>query len=609
MVIKNQTTTNREVIALLNMNFIENYIDNENAQNLSPEMKKVWDEMFVCHERIRAIVSTVDTRRSWDTTADIAVPVAAYLLAKASEYIDPVSVTFDALESSCVVANVMNVARHHNLDKVWDELKELISQHKYNVFCLVTQLQETNNYSDITPEGITDLASEILSVKAGERVADYCCGTGTFAKLIKSVVPDADVTGYEVNQEAVIVEAIRNDLYNDGINMISADVFSLVTGEHEKPVYDKIFANYPFGQRMRELDWGKEYLDHLAKRIPSMSKATSSDWLYNMLMIDTLSATGKAIGIMTNGGTWNMIDAPIRKYFVENGLIECVIALPARLFNTTNIATTMIVFSHGNKVVRLVNASEQFTAGRRVNELSEANVKVILQACTEDSDISMQVSLDDLRDNDYVLSTSRYTHGAETIEDGAPFETVIKRITRGAPLNASQLDAISSAAPTDMQYLMLSNIQNGLIDTNLPYLSVIDKKNEKYCLSNHCLILSKNGYPYKIAVAEVREGQKIMANGNLYIIELDEEKANPYYLAAFFGSEQGTAALKSITVGATIPNIGVDQLKKLIIPLPGIDRQNEIADRYQAVKDEITLLQLKLEKAKNRMMHICEEGV
>lgn len=340
-----------------------------------------------------------------------------------------------------------------------------------------------------------------------------------------------------------------------------------------------------------------------------MSKATSSDWLYNMLMIDTLSATGKAIGIMTNGGTWNMIDAPIRKYFVENGLIECVIALPARLFNTTNIATTMIVFSHGNKVVRLVNASEQFTAGRRVNELSEANVKVILQACTEDSDISMQVSLDDLRDNDYVLSTSRYTHGAETIEDGAPFETVIKRITRGAPLNASQLDAISSAAPTDMQYLMLSNIQNGLIDTNLPYLSVIDKKNEKYCLSNHCLILSKNGYPYKIAVAEVREGQKIMANGNLYIIELDEEKANPYYLAAFFGSEQGTAALKSITVGATIPNIGVDQLKKLIIPLPGIDRQNEIADRYQAVKDEITLLQLKLEKAKNRMMHICEEGV
>ena len=45
-----------------------------------------------------------------------------------------------------------------------------------------------------------------------------------------------------------------------------------------------------------------------------------------------------------------------------------------------------------------------------------------------------------------------------------------------------------------MQYLMLANIKNGLIDKELPYLKSIDKKNDKYCLSNHCLILSKNGY-------------------------------------------------------------------------------------------------------------------
>lgn len=95
-------------------------------------------------------------------------------------------------------------------------------------------------------------------------------------------------------------------------------------------------------------------------------------------------------------------------------------------------------------------------------------------------------------------------------------------------------------------------------------------------------------------------------NGNLYIIELDEEKADPYYLAAFFGSEQGTAALRSITVGATIPNIGVEQLTKLVIPIPPLEKQKEIADKYKTVKDEITMLQLKLEKAKNRMAHIIE---
>ena len=308
--------------------------------------------------------------------------------------------------------------------------------------------------------------------------------------------------------------------------------------------------------------------------------------------------------IMTNGSTWNQSDSAIRSYFIENGLIECVIALPARLFAGTAIATSMIVFSRNNKGVRLVDASELFVEGRRVNELSYENISLIINATKNDSDISMYVSAEQLRDNDYVLSMNRYI--VHDVADGMAFGDVIKRITRGAQLNAKALDEITTTVPTDMQYLMLANIKNGLIDKELPYLKSIDKKNDKYCLSNHCLILSKNGYPYKIAVAEVKEGQRILGNGNLYIIELDEEKADPYYLAAFFGSEQGTAALRSITVGATIPNIGVEQLTKLVIPIPPIEKQKEIVDKYKTVKDEITMLQLKLEKAKNRMAHIIE---
>ena len=47
--------------------------------------------------------------------------------------------------------------------------------------------------------------------------------------------------------------------------------------------------------------------------------------------------------------------------------------------------------------------------------------------------------------------------------------------------------------------------------------AIHNKKNDKYCLSNHCLILSKNGYPYKIAVAEVKEGQRILGLSLIHI--------------------------------------------------------------------------------------------
>ena len=163
-----------------------------------------------------------------------------------------------------------------------------------------------------------------------------------------------------------------------------------------------------------------------------------------------------------------------------------------------------------------------------------------------------------------------------------------------------------SDSVTDMQYLMLANIQNGIIDDKLPYLSYIDPKYDRYCLKNNTLILSKNGFPYKVAVASVSEGQRILANGNLYIIELDEDKANPYYIKAFFDSEQGHAVLKSITVGAAMPNIGVDKLKKVEIPLPPMEEQTRIAQRYQATLDEIAAIKLQLEKSVSKLHHIFD---
>ena len=94
----------------------------------------------------------------------------------------------------------------------------------------------------------------------------------------------------------------------------------------------------------------------------------------------------------------------------------------------------------------------------------------------------MYISAEQLQDNDYVLSMNRYI--VHDVADGMAFGDVIKRITRGAQLNAKALDEITTTVPTDMQYLMLANIKNGLIDKELPYLKSIDKKNDKYCLSN-----------------------------------------------------------------------------------------------------------------------------
>lgn len=255
----------------------------------------------------------------------------------------------------------------------------------------------------------------------------------------------------------------------------------------------------------------------------------------------------------------------------------------------------------------MIDATKHFQQGRRQNEFSDKDIDLIIDALTVDHEYSKDISIEELRKNEYNLNLSRYAAGDLRFENGVPFESVIKRISRGAPCTAKQLDEMVSDCVTNMQYLMLANIRDGVIDDKLPYLSYIDQKYEKYCLKNNSLILSKNGLPYKVAVASVQKNQKILANGNLYIIELDEKKANPYYIKAFFDSEQGYTVLKSITVGAVLPNIGVDKLKKVEIPLPPIEEQNRIAEKYRATMDEIAVIKLRLEKAVNKLHHIFDE--
>ena len=329
--------------------------------------------------------------------------------------------------------------------------------------------------------------------------------------------------------------------------------------------------------------------------------------MFNALLCDLLKEGGKAVAIMTSGSTWNSVDLVMRKHFVEAGMVECVISMPGKMFGGTNIPTSMIVLSHGNHSVRLVDASKVYQQGRRQNEFSAEDIEKIVEATRADGENSKKIELEELRENEYSLNLSRYRDNDVQFDNGVAFKDVIVNITRGASCTASQLDNLVSEQPTNMQFLMLSNIQNGIIDDKLPYLKEIEGKYEKYCVKSNSLILSKNGSPFKVAVATVRNGHKVLANGNLYVIEVDETKANPYYLKAFFESEQGVSALKRITVGTTIPSIGVDKLKNLVIPLPPLEEQNQMATKYLAVLDEISLLKLKLENALSRLNHVFDE--
>ena len=505
---------------------------------------------------------------------------------------------------------ILYAARDFINENNWGQLLNISTRYEPQVFVAVIfrPFNETvKSASFSTPDSITRLIKRILDLNMDDRVADVGCGAGSFIVSASLDEPGAHYTGYEINPFYCAVAKIRAELLAAKIDINLQDAFDFINDDSVGARFNKVFSNYPFGLKLRSSGTGIRYLKKLSEQFSGLSKATSSDWVFNSLLCDMLTADGKAVGIMTNGSTWNSIDMPMRKHFVERGMVEAVISLPNRLFSTTNIATSLIVLSHGNKFVRLIDASGICQQGRRINEFSDDNIEAILKLFQVDNDHSKAVSLEELRESEYTLNLSRYLTVCAPFSNGVPLESIIKSVSRGAYCTAKELDKMASDATTNMQYLMLANIRDGLIDEKLPYLASIDPQYLKYCLKDNDLILSKNGFPYKVAVASVKNGQQILASGNLYIIELDQEKVDPYYLKAFFESEQGIAALKSITVGATIPNIGVEKLKKLLVPLPPLTEQKRIVEKYRSVLDEISILKSRLEKAVSHLHHVFDE--
>lgn len=357
-----------------------------------------------------------------------------------------------------------------------------------------------------TPDSIINLANKILDVKQ-EKVADFCCGVGNF--LVNAVGQDSSSNyyGIELNTQSKEIAEIRLHLLSDEIKIDLGTVFDIVADQK----FDKIFCDYPWSVPKNSTWISEETMRKFDAIIPEMQRLQKSDWLFIMNVMQHLNEDGKAVVVTTNGITWNGgIDRIIREKFVKMGYIEAVISLPANMYSTTAIPTSMIVFSKSNKTIRMIDAGSLASVGRRQNYLSHETIEEIAFMMTKDSDKSKSVTFEEIDKEDYAINPARFLQVEADVENGVPFENVISNITRGAQVKANILDDLVSEEPTDCQYLMLSNIKDGIIDENLPYIKSIERKLEKYCIKNNSLVISKNGTPIKIAVASVPDDRKIL---------------------------------------------------------------------------------------------------
>lgn len=111
------------------------------------------------------------------------------------------------------------------------------------------------------------------------------------------------------------------------------------------------------------------------------------------------------------------IDKKIRKYLVDNKMIDTVVSMPSNVFaNTgTNVSVIFLDKAKQDNKVQLIDASK---LGEKIKEnglqrtaLSAEDIKKIVNTAVERTDVdefSITVSLDEIKEKNYSFSAGQY---------------------------------------------------------------------------------------------------------------------------------------------------------------------------------------------------------
>ncbi len=235
-------------------------------------------------------------------------------------------------------------------------------------------------------------------------IYDPACGTGGMLSVAEEYLHQLNSTtelmafGQEINDQTfaickadMLIKGNNADFIKDG-NTLSDDQF-------EGQNFDYILSNPPFG---REWKNEKAKVEAEAKRGfagrfgPGLPAASDGQMLFLLTAISKMkdiSQGGSRIAIIHNGSPLFTGDAgsgpsEIRKYILENDLLEAIIALPNDIFYNTGIATYIWVLSNkkaGTKRegrVQLINANGLFekrrkALGNKRNDIPETAIQEI----------------------------------------------------------------------------------------------------------------------------------------------------------------------------------------------------------------------------------------
>lgn len=295
-----------------------------------------------------------------------------------------------------------------------------------------------------TTRCVVQLLVEMLEPYKG-RVMDPCCGSGgMFVQSEKFVtehsgrIDDISIFGQESNQTTW--RLCKMNLAIRGIDSTQVKwnaEGSFLNNAHKDVKVDYIIANPPFNQD----DWGGDQLRNDARWTYGVPPTGNANYGWIQHFLYHLAPGGQAGFVLSKGSMTTKTggEAEIRQRLIEEGLVDCIVNLPSKLFLNTQIPVCLWFmrkersrprpgFRNTDGEILFIDARDAGTmVNRRLRELTDEDIARISGTyhnwrneggSYEDvAGFCASVPVERVAELDYVLTPGRYVGLADEEDD------------------------------------------------------------------------------------------------------------------------------------------------------------------------------------------------
>jgi type I restriction enzyme M protein len=341
---------------------------------------------------------------------------------------------------------------------------------------LIRKFNEDNNEEageHFTPREVIELMTHIIFDPVKDQlppvmtIYDPACGSGGMLTESQNFIKDEDgaikatgdvyLYGKEINDETYAI--CKSDMMIKGNNPENIrNGSTLSTDEFAGTQFDFMLSNPPYGKswssETRHIKDGKDVIDSRFRVVlpdywgneevvDATPRSSDGQLLFLMEMVSKMkplssSSLGSRIASVHNGSSLFTGDAGggesnIRRYIIENDLLECIVQLPNSLFYNTGIITYVWVLSnnkaaHRKGKVQLIDANLLYrklrkNLGNKNCEFSPDDIQEIVRAHAKFESVEKQIN--DLTGEDEGIASKIFNN-----KDFGYFKVTVERPKR-----------------------------------------------------------------------------------------------------------------------------------------------------------------------------------